>query len=68
MALVIPKLARRTGSLGLALTAWDMWRRIPPAQRRALLAGARTHGPRLVKTAATAATAAAASKGRKPPA
>ena len=60
MAPMIPKLARRTGSLGLALTAWDVWRRIPPAQRRALIAGARTHGPRLVKTAV------AASRTRKP--
>ena len=64
---MVPKLTRRAGSLGLALTAWDMWRRIPPAQRRALIAGARVHGPRIVKTAATAATAVAASKTRKPP-
>ena len=66
MVAMIPKLARRTGSLGLALTAWDMWRRIPPAQRRALIAGARAHGPRLAKTAATAASAVAASKARTP--
>jgi hypothetical protein len=38
---------RRTGTLGLALTAWDIWRRIPKQHRRLLIRQARTHGPRL---------------------
>jgi hypothetical protein len=35
----------------MALTAWDVWRRLSPAQRRWLTAQARTHGPRLAKQA-----------------
>jgi hypothetical protein len=38
-------LTRRTGAVGLALTAWDIWRRIPPKQRRMLMRQARKHGP-----------------------
>jgi hypothetical protein len=42
------------GTIGAALTAWDLWRRIPPRHRKILLAQARTHGPRLVKKAYSA--------------
>jgi hypothetical protein len=42
------------GTIGAALTAWDLWRRIPPKQRKILLAQARIYGPRLVKMAYTA--------------
>jgi hypothetical protein len=42
-------LTRRTGAVGLALTAWDIWRRIPPAQRRMILRQARKHGPTVIK-------------------
>jgi hypothetical protein len=38
---------RRTGTLGLALTAWDIWRRIPKQQRRMIVRQARKHGPKL---------------------
>ena len=44
-------LTRRAGPVGLALTAYDIWRRIPPAQRRKILAATRKHGPRLAATA-----------------
>jgi hypothetical protein len=44
--------SRRIGMMGLALTAWDLWMRIPPRQRRQLLEQARTHGPRLARQAA----------------
>src|SRR6266571_306373 len=30
--------ARRAGPLGLALSAWDLWRRLPPKQRKQVLA------------------------------
>jgi hypothetical protein len=40
-----------TSTIGAALTAWDLWRRIPPRQRKLLLSQARAHGPRLVKMA-----------------
>ena len=44
-------LARRAGPLGLALTAWDIWRRIPPKQRRRILEATRKHGPRVASQA-----------------
>jgi hypothetical protein len=47
----MPKLLRRTGALGLALTAWDIWRRIPPKQRKLLMRQARKHGPLIAKRA-----------------
>jgi hypothetical protein len=43
---------RRMGPLGLALTAFEIWRRIPPQHRRRILAEARVHGPRLARAAA----------------
>jgi hypothetical protein len=46
-------LMRRTGYLGLALTTYDVWRRIPPQHRRMILKQARTHGPRVARMAAT---------------
>jgi hypothetical protein len=36
---------RRTGTIGLALTAWDIWRRIPKQHRRVIIRQARKHGP-----------------------
>jgi hypothetical protein len=44
-------LTRRAGPVGVALTAWDLWRRIPPRQRKMLLRQARKHGPTIVKQA-----------------
>jgi hypothetical protein len=44
-------LVRRTGALGIALTAYDVWRRLPPKQRKAILKQARRHGPMVVKQA-----------------
>jgi hypothetical protein len=55
-------LTRRTGTIGLALTAYDIWRRIPPQHRRMLMREARKHGPRLAKAAVDRAR-----RGRRPP-
>ena len=44
-------LTRRTGAVGLALTAWDIWRRIPPKQRRMLMRQARKHAPVVARRA-----------------
>lgn len=44
-------LARRAGPVGFALTAWDIWRRIPPKHRRMLMKQARQHGPTIVEQA-----------------
>jgi hypothetical protein len=38
---------RPTSPLGLAYGAFYLWRRLPPAQRRAVLLTARTHGPKV---------------------
>ena len=43
------KLTRKAGPIGVALMVWDVWRRIPPRQRRWLFKQARTHGPRVAK-------------------
>jgi hypothetical protein len=44
-------LTRKAGFVGLALTAFDIWMRIPPKQRRQLMQQARKHGPRIAKSA-----------------
>ncbi len=49
------RLGRRAGPLGLALTAVDLWRKIPPEHRRELVAAARKHGPKLAAKARKAA-------------
>jgi hypothetical protein len=40
-------LSRRAGPIGLALTAYDIWRRLPPKQRKQILAVTRKHAPRV---------------------
>ena len=40
-------LLRRLGPVGLVLTAYDVWRRIPARRRKLLLAGGRRHGSRI---------------------
>jgi len=44
---------RRSGYVGLALTTYDVWRRIPPNHRRTILKQARKHGPRVAKMVAS---------------
>ena len=39
-------LTRRAGPVGIALTAYDVWRRIPPAQRKQILDATRKQAPR----------------------
>jgi hypothetical protein len=43
------RLTRRLGPVGAALTIWDIWRRLPPRQRRFLVKQARKHGPRIAR-------------------
>jgi hypothetical protein len=45
------KLTRRLGPVGAVLTAWDIWRRLPPKQRKWVAQQARHHGPRIAKQA-----------------
>jgi hypothetical protein len=35
----------RPGPVGIAITLWDVWRRLPPKQRKQVLQLARKHGP-----------------------
>ena len=42
---------RRAGPLGVALTAYDIWRRIPRQHRKAILKQARKHGPLIAQQA-----------------
>jgi hypothetical protein len=38
---------RPTSPIGIALGAYHLWRRLPPAQRKQVLQTARTHGPKV---------------------
>ena len=64
----MPRLRPRVGPIGIALTAWDIWRRLPPRQRKQILNIARKHGPRVaarvLRAAQSARAARAASKRR----
>jgi acyl-CoA reductase-like NAD-dependent aldehyde dehydrogenase len=42
----MPRL-RPKSPLGVALTAFELWRRLPPKQRQRVLRATRKHGPRL---------------------
>jgi hypothetical protein len=42
---------RKMGPLAVALTAYDIWRRIPPQHRRMIVAEARRHGTRVAMAA-----------------
>jgi hypothetical protein len=58
----VPRLRPRVGPLGLALTAWDIWRRLPPTQRKQILNIARKHGPRVAARVLRAAQSARAAR------
>jgi hypothetical protein len=55
----MPKLPRRAGALGLVLTAYDAWKKLPPERRKKVVEQVRKHGPQVAKEAATLARAAA---------
>jgi hypothetical protein len=52
----------RVGPVGLALTAYDVWRRLPPRHRRLVLQQARRYGPLIAGQAVRSARAAAAAR------
>jgi hypothetical protein len=43
-------LPHRLGFWGIALTAWDLWRRIPKKHRKRMLAELRQHAPTVART------------------
>ena len=45
-------LARRLGPVGVVLTAWDIWRRIPKRHRRRIAQEARKHAPTVARAMA----------------
>ncbi|HZR92614.1 MAG TPA: hypothetical protein VFA44_09460 [Gaiellaceae bacterium] len=55
----MPKLIPKAGPLGLALTAYDTWRRLSPRQRRLIAAQAKRYGPVVAAQALRSARAAA---------
>jgi hypothetical protein len=42
-------MARRMGWWGIALTAWDLWRRIPKQHRKRMLRELRMHAPTVAR-------------------
>jgi hypothetical protein len=48
----MPKFPRRAGPIGVALTLVDVWRRLPPQQRKQAFELARKHGPTVAKQVA----------------
>jgi hypothetical protein len=42
-------LGKRVGWVGVALTTYDLWRRLPPEYRKRAIRLARTHGPPLAR-------------------
>ncbi|HEY7707334.1 MAG TPA: hypothetical protein VH968_09230 [Gaiellaceae bacterium] len=44
--------ARQLGPVTIALTAWDIWRRIPKEHRRRIVREARRHAPTVARYAA----------------
>lgn len=43
----MPRLGKlRPGPVGIAITLYDVWRRLPPKQKKQVLRLARTHGPK----------------------
>jgi hypothetical protein len=48
----MPRLRPRVGPIGVALTVYDVWRRLPPKQRQQAFDLARKHGPTVVKQVA----------------
>ena len=43
----MPRLGKlRPGPVGVAIALYDIWRRLPPKQRRQALTLARKHGPK----------------------
>jgi hypothetical protein len=51
---LLTRLLLRRNPVGLALAAYEIWRRLPPKQRKQALSLARKHGPKLAVKVARA--------------
>jgi hypothetical protein len=47
----MPRIFDRVGPLGVALAVYDIYRRLPPSQRKRVLELTRTHGPKVARAA-----------------
>ncbi len=47
----MPGLTRRAGPIGLALTAYDLWRKLPKERQRQVLQQVKKNGPKVASTA-----------------
>jgi hypothetical protein len=56
----VPRVSR-AGPIGLAFTAYDVWRRLSPRQRRLIVGQAKRYGPLVAAQALRSARIAAAS-------
>jgi hypothetical protein len=59
------RLTGRAGPIGLALTAYELWRRLPPKQRKQVLKALRTHGPKAASKLIERGRAARAAKPKR---
>jgi hypothetical protein len=55
----MPKLTPRAGAVGLVLSAYDLWRKLPKERRSQIVQQVRQHGPTVAREAATVARVAA---------
>jgi hypothetical protein len=50
----MPKLLKKAGPVGIAVTAYELWKKLPPKQKRAVAQQVRKHGPKVAKAAVKA--------------
>ena len=62
----MPRIPRSAGPIGLALSAYDVWRRLSPRQKKLVLEQVKRHGPRVAGQAVRSARAAAEAMKKKP--
>jgi hypothetical protein len=62
----MPRIPRGAGPIGLALSAYDVWRRLSPRQKKLVLEQVKRHGPRVAGQAVRSARAAAEAMKKKP--
>jgi hypothetical protein len=55
----VPRVPRGAGPIGLALSAYDVWRRLSPRQKRLVMEQVKRHGPKIAGQAVRSARAAA---------
>ena len=61
----VPRIPRGAGPLGMAITAYDMWRRLSPRQKKIVLQQVKQHGPKIAGQAVRSARAAVESYKKK---